>query len=222
MNINKMRLGLTYIFYENDNINSTAKIQLINFIEQADMHQLKVLCMDGDLISKDKLDENARQIVDDRFDDSIFDKINKAALEGIKEAAGLAAIGAGAIAAGVVGQYALNMRKVKAQCKQYKGDKEKFKKCVAKAKASLIQKKKAGVKEGKNFLVSEASRERIQKKIGKLQGKLKDAMFMASTGCARSSSSESGIMSCSTKYREIGERIKLKIKSLQAKMAQAK
>lgn len=84
MNINKMRLGLTYIFYENEKISAATKTQLINFIEQADMHQLKVLCMDGELVTKESLDEDAKQIVDDRFDDALFDKINKAALQGIK------------------------------------------------------------------------------------------------------------------------------------------
>jgi hypothetical protein len=80
-----MRLGLSYIFYENKNISTSTKTQIINFIEQADIHQMKVLCMDGELVSKGSLDENTRQIVDDRFDEALIEKINTAALKGVKE-----------------------------------------------------------------------------------------------------------------------------------------
>lgn len=86
MDINKMKLGLSYIFYENDKIGGKVKTQLINFIEKADIHQLKVLAMDGEIISKDSLDENAKQIIDDRFDESLLEKIYDAALKGIKAA----------------------------------------------------------------------------------------------------------------------------------------
>lgn len=86
MDINKTRLGLIYIFSENENISKQAKLQLINFIEQADEHQLKVLMMDGELVSKDKLDEQSIGIISDRFDDNLLDNISSAALKGIEAA----------------------------------------------------------------------------------------------------------------------------------------
>jgi hypothetical protein len=67
MDINKMKLGLIYIFSENDKLSKQAKLQLINFIEQADEYQLKVLAMDGEIVAESKLDEQARQIISDRF-----------------------------------------------------------------------------------------------------------------------------------------------------------
>jgi hypothetical protein len=85
MDLNKLRLGLSYIFFESKLLTKKSKIQLINFIENADIHQLKVLAMDGELIKKDILDEACRQIIDDRFDDSITEKINSAALKGLIE-----------------------------------------------------------------------------------------------------------------------------------------
>lgn len=89
MDINKMKLGLMYIFSENEKISNKGKLHLINFIEQADECQLKVLVMDGEIVSKDKLDEQAREIVNDRFDVSIFKNISSAALKGISAAIAL-------------------------------------------------------------------------------------------------------------------------------------
>ena len=89
MDINKTRLGLIYIFSENEKISKKAKLHLINFIEQADEHQLKVLMMDGEIISKDKLDEQVREIINDRFDISVFKDISSAALKGINAAINL-------------------------------------------------------------------------------------------------------------------------------------
>ena len=68
MDINKMKLGLIYIFSENDKLSKQAKLQLTNFIEQADEYQLKVLAMDGEIVAESKLDEQARQIISDRFE----------------------------------------------------------------------------------------------------------------------------------------------------------
>ncbi len=68
MDINKMRLGLIYIFSENDKLSKQSKLQLINFIEKANEHQLKVLTMDGEIVAESKLDEQTRQIIDDRFE----------------------------------------------------------------------------------------------------------------------------------------------------------
>lgn len=86
MDLNKFRLGLAYMFVESTKLGARTKTQLINFIENADIHQLKVLAMDGDIVSKSKLDEAARDIIDDRFDNDMLKKINKAALEGIRAA----------------------------------------------------------------------------------------------------------------------------------------
>jgi len=89
MDINKMKLGLMYIFSENEKVSKPAKLQLINFIEQADEYQLKVLIMDGELVSKDKLDEQSMGIINDRFDDTLLNNIYDAALKGITAAIAL-------------------------------------------------------------------------------------------------------------------------------------
>jgi len=98
MDLNKFRLGLAYMFVESTKLGARTKTQLINFIENADVHQLKVLAMDGDIVSKSKLDEAARDIIDDRFDNSILKKINKAALEGIAVATDLKKLSEGPFA----------------------------------------------------------------------------------------------------------------------------
>ena len=108
MDINKTRLGLIYIFSENEKISKKAKLHLINFIEQADEHQLKVLMMDGEIISKDKLDEQAHEIINDRFDVSMLKDISSAALKGIQEIIPLAV--AGGAVAGVAGGLILKKR----------------------------------------------------------------------------------------------------------------
>lgn len=84
MDLNKLRLGLSYIFFESKLAKNT-KTQLINFIEHADAHQLKVLAMDGEIVATKKLDESARQIIDDRFNDELVEKLNYAALKGLEE-----------------------------------------------------------------------------------------------------------------------------------------
>ena len=87
MNTNKMKLGLTYIFSENNKISKQAKLQLINFIEQANDTQIKVLAMDGDLISSSKLDEQTAEVINDRFTSLpyIEKSLNKAALLAVNE-----------------------------------------------------------------------------------------------------------------------------------------
>ncbi len=127
MDINKTRLGLIYIFSENEKISKKAKLHLINFIEQADEYQLKVLVMDGELVSKDKLDEQAREIVNDRFDVSMFKDISSAALKGIQEVGILAVT-----AAAVVGTVAYVRAKAGRACKKLfpkEGD-ERRKACI--------------------------------------------------------------------------------------------
>jgi len=84
MDTNRMKLGLAHIFTVNESISKQTKLQLINFIEQANIHQLKVLAMDGQLVPKSQLDENANQIIDDRYDSLDIDEIiKKASVEGI-------------------------------------------------------------------------------------------------------------------------------------------
>lgn len=85
MDINKMKLGLSYIFFENKNIDDITKKQVLNYIEAADMEQLKLLALDGDIHSD--LTKEASKIVNIRFNENfeLIDKINKAALEGLNE-----------------------------------------------------------------------------------------------------------------------------------------
>lgn len=148
MDTNRIKLGLTYIFKESTDIPKKAKLNLINFIEGANDTQIKVLAMDGEIIPKDAIDEIARQIIDDRFNTStrVIESIKKASVKGLNEVVGLAAVGAGAIAAGAAGQYMMNMKKIKAKCSQFKGNPEQFKNCVTKGKALFSKNKKAGVK----------------------------------------------------------------------------
>lgn len=84
MNINRMKLGLTYIFSENTKLSKEAKLQLIKFIEMADEHQIKILAMDGEVIDKSSLDETTRSIVDDRFAlSAVVETLEKSSLKAI-------------------------------------------------------------------------------------------------------------------------------------------
>lgn len=80
MDINKFRLGMAYIFSENKNIPKKSKLALINFIEHADEHQLKVLAVNGELIKKSTLTPFIREMIDERFseDYDIQEKIEAA------------------------------------------------------------------------------------------------------------------------------------------------
>ncbi len=86
MDTNRMKLGLAYIFTENDKITGKAKLQLINFIESADTHQIKILAMDGEIVPKNVIDAVVKELVDDRFSmmPHIADTLNKASLKGLK------------------------------------------------------------------------------------------------------------------------------------------
>jgi hypothetical protein len=84
MNINRMKLGLVYIFSENEKLSKEAKLQLIKFIEMADEQQIKILAMDGEVIDKSSLDETARSIVDDRFKSSLVtETLEKSSIEAV-------------------------------------------------------------------------------------------------------------------------------------------
>lgn len=87
MDINRIRLGLTYIFSESDRVDKESKLQLINFIENASLHQLKALALDGQFIKDESLDEVSRSILDDRFEVSehIIKSIRKASLMALEE-----------------------------------------------------------------------------------------------------------------------------------------
>lgn len=80
MDINKFRLGMVYIFSENKNIPKKSKLALINFIEHADEHQLKLLAVNGELIKKSTLTPFIREMIDERFSENynIQDKIESA------------------------------------------------------------------------------------------------------------------------------------------------
>lgn len=87
MDINRMRLGLVYIFKESNAIGSQSKLNLINFIEQADSHQLKMLALYGDLASKESLDEAQKELLDFKFESAyrIKESLSKASIKALKE-----------------------------------------------------------------------------------------------------------------------------------------
>jgi len=101
MDIDRMRLGLAYIFKESS-LGKNSRIQLLNFIENASMHQLKALALDGVLVRNKQLTEDVCDIVDERFDAAtpIHEALKKASLAAVSELSPLAAaaIGAGASA----------------------------------------------------------------------------------------------------------------------------
>jgi hypothetical protein len=168
MDINRMRLGLVYIFAENEKLSKESKIQLINFIESANEHQLKALALDGELITPDKLDEQAQSILDARFvaESDVYDKIESASLMAVdllNEAIGAVATGAvvgglagllspipGGMAAGALagaGMGALynwrkeQMRKLKQYCKsKYPDDNVKRQECMIKGQKIVLTK----------------------------------------------------------------------------------
>jgi hypothetical protein len=147
MDINRMKLGLVYIFSENDKLGKEAKIQLINFIEGANEHQLKSLALDGTILRPDQLDEQACSILNDRFAASfeIQNKLKEASLEASKmlsEVGGAAKAGAigaaagAAVGAGVVGaQYLIAKKRCK---KQFPNDPAKVKQCMDKARKESL------------------------------------------------------------------------------------
>jgi hypothetical protein len=61
-----------------------AKKQLIRFVREATVPQLKIFLMDGEAVPRRKLNEVAVEVIDERFDDKI--DIFKASLEKIKSA----------------------------------------------------------------------------------------------------------------------------------------
>lgn len=71
MNINKFRLGMAYIFSEHKSIPKKSKLALMNFIEHADEHQLKVLALKGELTKKSGLTPFIREMIDERFAEDI-------------------------------------------------------------------------------------------------------------------------------------------------------
>lgn len=86
MDINRMKIGLVHIFSENKKISSETKLQLINFIENANPYQIKVLAMDGQLVPKTAFDEEAKQFVDGRFDTmpQMIEALKKASVKGLQ------------------------------------------------------------------------------------------------------------------------------------------
>lgn len=80
MDLNRMRLGLVYIFSENKTIPKKAKLELIKFIENADAQQLKTLSIYGEIVKKESLFDGVREIIDQKFseDFQLQDKIRHA------------------------------------------------------------------------------------------------------------------------------------------------
>jgi len=87
MDINRMKLGLMYIFKESS-LSNKSKLHLINFIENASMYQLKALALDGALVPNEQLTEKVCERVDERFDgsDKLHESLRKASLEAMKSA----------------------------------------------------------------------------------------------------------------------------------------
>ena len=85
MDINRIRLGLIYIFSENKNLSKKARLQLVNFIEGANEYQLKVLAMDGEVTSKE-FDIPSIKIIEERFqgDEQLNEKLRKASFRAMK------------------------------------------------------------------------------------------------------------------------------------------
>lgn len=67
MNINQMRLGLVYIFSESKSLSNKTKLNLINFIEQADEQQLKSLALKGYIVEKETMSDFFRDMIDENF-----------------------------------------------------------------------------------------------------------------------------------------------------------
>lgn len=87
MDINRIRLGLMYIFKESSSISNKAKLHLINFIEGANEYQLKALALDGELIPKNNINGVIKKMLDSRFsmEPGIEESIKKASIIAIKE-----------------------------------------------------------------------------------------------------------------------------------------
>jgi hypothetical protein len=86
MDTNRMRLGLMYIFKESPSLEKQVKLQLINFIEQANEYQLKMLALDGEIVPDDIFTEGSKEVIDARFkaETQIAESLKKASLEAIK------------------------------------------------------------------------------------------------------------------------------------------
>jgi hypothetical protein len=70
MDINRMRLGLIYIFSESA-LSPKSKLELIKFIEQADKHQLQTLALSGEIVAKNQLFGFVRKLTDERFSEEV-------------------------------------------------------------------------------------------------------------------------------------------------------
>jgi hypothetical protein len=92
MDINRIRLGLMYIFSESSSLTKKGKLQLVNFIENATEHQLKALALDGEIHASSSLDEQTCEILDERFNDSehISKALKKASLMALESVTKLA------------------------------------------------------------------------------------------------------------------------------------
>jgi len=70
MNINNLKITCGEIIV-NAKLTKESKLQLLNFVQvEADEHQLKVFLLDGEIITKS--DDEAKEIIDQRFEQSKF------------------------------------------------------------------------------------------------------------------------------------------------------
>lgn len=166
MDINRMRLGLIYIFKESKNLSKQTKLQLINFIEQADEHQLKVLALDGEIIKKESLDDQAKEILDDRFN------VNEGVVM-LAVAAYIATVLAIA-AASHKKRKRLGQLKCEKIADSKKGTPSQYHQCMANAAAQAINEKIAIIKKHMSGCSKTKKPEKCKEKLSKVINKLEN------------------------------------------------
>lgn len=72
MNVNNLKFLAGTVVYKSGKLSEASKIQLLNFIKEADSHQIMALLLDRKIM---KLDETAKAILEDRFENSKYNEI---------------------------------------------------------------------------------------------------------------------------------------------------
>jgi len=126
MDTKELKFLTGYIVTESD-LSKDSKIQLLNFIQkEADDHQLKALLLDGKIIS---LDEQSKQIVDDRFEIYQLNEVGKIIVLALVYAA----------SKGAMAVYNRFFSKAAKFCSKYNGQEKTM--CMSKAKIAAIKEK---------------------------------------------------------------------------------
>ena len=82
-NLNKLRLLAFQKVTEDENLCcSSVKKQVLNYMKEADEHDVKAYLLDGDL---DIVEEDAKQIIDERFERSEIKKDLENAIQKLKK-----------------------------------------------------------------------------------------------------------------------------------------